>query len=487
MGNSFPKNKEKNLSSKESEEIRKQIRNFLLKNAIKQDDVLQLRQLLRYFNPNLVLPNGRTPLTLAIDEQKHHSVSTLLVAGADSELQDGNGRHPVIEAVRSRNEAVLNIVLSLVPQVNVYESSGTSPIHAAAEIGNLAALKRLINFGADVNTTTKNESKTTPLIIAATFGHDRIVEELIHRGADVNHKDLWGYSPIIKAASNGHISTVKLLLRNNANVNDCNRSGASALQYSLMHDRCQTAQYLIEQNSKLEIFNRQCPLLLAATLNGCIECLKLLLNKSLTFHQTDQYNRPMLYYALTDFPNISHYYKSFSLCKCKGRLKIAEFLLNEGADIRQVFKLKFWNTRYKSSEQFALYRLALRALNGPVNFDLSQMFLKFYNIGCLDSLLLLVSIGYTPDFCLILSPTSKDKNLKHLEMERNSQPNNMTFNEFRGIIGKRLSHPLKLKYLCRNHVRGLLSYNVIFAVSQLNISSNLKNSLLLNSSEFYDN
>lgn len=486
MGNSVHRNKEKNATSKESEELRKQIRNFLLGTAIKQDDVLQLRQLLRYFNPNLVLPNGRTPLTLAIDEQKHHSVSTLLVAGADSELRDGNGRHPVIEAVRSRNEAVLNIVLSLVPQVNVYESSGISPIHAAAEIGNLPALKRLINFGAEVNAVTKNECKTTPLILASTLGHENIVEELIQRGADVNHKDLWGYSAIIKAASNGHISTVKLLLRNNANVNDSNRSGASALQYSLMNDRCQTTRLLIEQDSNLKIFNRQCPLLLAVTLNGCVECLKLLLNKSLSIYQMDQYKRPILYYALTDFPNISHYYKNFSLCKCKGRLNIAKFLLENGGDIRQVFKLKFWNTRYKSSEQFALYRLALRALNGPVTFDLSQMFLKFYNIGCLDSLFLMVSIGFTPDFCLVLSPTTKDKNLKHLEFEMNSQSINLTFNEFRGVIGNRLSRPLKLKYLCRNTIRTLFNCNVFYAIPQLNIPADIKDFLLLKSSEHYD-
>jgi ankyrin repeat protein len=86
--------------------------------------------------------------------------------------------------------------------------SGATPLHVAADRGNMGVLKQLIASGANVN--TKNASGITPIVMAIEEGRMDAARDLIAGGAqldanDVREKrrrprDMWGGSTLLHRA-----------------------------------------------------------------------------------------------------------------------------------------------------------------------------------------------------------------------------------------------------------------------------------------------
>ena len=98
----------------------------------------------------------------------------------------------------------------------------------AALIGHTAAVRALLDGGADVNTTDPNG--WTPLMEAVFAGHAETIRALLARGADVNTKDRAGWTPLMEAASKGHVEAVMILLACGADANARSSKGWTALK-----------------------------------------------------------------------------------------------------------------------------------------------------------------------------------------------------------------------------------------------------------------
>jgi ankyrin repeat protein len=86
---------------------------------------------------------------------------------------------------------------------------------AAARKSDLAAVKTLLEKGADVNAKTRYGA--TALSYASDRGSLEVAKALIEKGADVNVTDtFYKATPLTWAASNGHAPVVKLLLEKGA-------------------------------------------------------------------------------------------------------------------------------------------------------------------------------------------------------------------------------------------------------------------------------
>lgn len=96
----------------------------------------------------------------------------------------------------------------------------------AARKGDAAAVKALLDKGADVN--AKFRYGATALSYAADKGHVEVVNVLLERGADVNVKDTFYQStPIQWAIEKGHVQIIKALLDKGAEgVEDVLLAGA---------------------------------------------------------------------------------------------------------------------------------------------------------------------------------------------------------------------------------------------------------------------
>lgn len=96
----------------------------------------------------------------------------------------------------------------------------------AARAGDLAAIKRYITEGSDVNET---RFEMPPLAWAAMMGHTAAAELLLQHGADINGRNRDGNTALHLAVFLGHAETAQLLIKNGADINTKNGDGAAPM------------------------------------------------------------------------------------------------------------------------------------------------------------------------------------------------------------------------------------------------------------------
>nr|CAI5816887.1 unnamed protein product [Callosobruchus analis] len=152
--------------------------------------------------------------------------------------EDGQEYTPLIVAARYGNDAVIKILLSYDPNLEVegtvkydgYIIEGASALWVAACAGHLNIVKILIKHGADVNHATKTNS--TPLRAACFDGRLDIVRYLIKHKADIHIANKYNNTCLMIASYKGHLDVVSYLLEMGADPNEKALCGATALHFA---------------------------------------------------------------------------------------------------------------------------------------------------------------------------------------------------------------------------------------------------------------
>lgn len=87
---------------------------------------------------------------------------------------------------------------------------GSAPMHYAALEGHVAAIKVLLDNGADIEDRDKMYS--TPLHCASSEGHEGAIKMLLENKAEIFARDKFGYTPLHLAMIRTQVSAVKVLL-----------------------------------------------------------------------------------------------------------------------------------------------------------------------------------------------------------------------------------------------------------------------------------
>lgn len=154
--------------------------------AVRDDDAATLAALLRRgFDPNTIDPQGHNALYLALREGSDQVVRLLLATPKmridARNLQDETAL--MMACLKGR----LDWVVALMARDADVNKPGWTPLHYAAFGGHALVIERLLEQHAYIDAASPNLS--TPLMVAARYGSMAAVKALVEAGADTALKN----------------------------------------------------------------------------------------------------------------------------------------------------------------------------------------------------------------------------------------------------------------------------------------------------------
>jgi ankyrin repeat protein len=149
-----------------------------------------------------------------------------ILDAADVAVRDRRDNTLLIYAAAFGNVEAVRRLVERGADVNAKNSFGaTALVYGAA---NEAKVRLLLAHGADVNARTR-QGRTPLMIAAACDGCSAVVKLLLEKGADANVKDTGGSTALELAASAGEPESVRLLLAAGADAKNVSTSGMTPL------------------------------------------------------------------------------------------------------------------------------------------------------------------------------------------------------------------------------------------------------------------
>lgn len=151
---------------------------------------------------------------------------------------------PLIDAAQSGDVAAVRALIQKKADVNAAALDGSTALHFAVHRDSLDIVNVLLTAGA--NPMAANRYGVTPLSLACTNGNARIVERLLRAGADPNAPLAGGETPLMTAARTGDVAVLKALIEAKANVNARETArGQTALMWAAAENNAAAIKVLV--------------------------------------------------------------------------------------------------------------------------------------------------------------------------------------------------------------------------------------------------
>jgi ankyrin repeat protein len=208
--------------------------------------------------------------------------------------------------VKSGDRATAISLLQQKADVNATEPDGTTALMWASRKDDLDLADRLIRAGA--NARAANRYSVTALSLACLNGSAPMIEKLLNAGADANETGPQSETPLMTVAHMGSVPAAKVLLAHGAKV-DARESwhGETALMWAAAQRHPEMMSALIaagadvnalstvvkwERQVTAEPRDKWLPLggfapIMFAAREGCVECVKVLLDAKADPNQAD--------------------------------------------------------------------------------------------------------------------------------------------------------------------------------------------------------
>ena len=202
---------------------------------------------------------------------------------------------------------------------NVHARCGKrgSPLHAASYGGDLDAVRLLLAYRVDINTTA-GEDRRTPLSSAYDGRHLDVMRLLLEHGADVDAR-YYSYSPkrlLHEVSLNGDVDITRLLLQHSADVNVKDTIEDTPLHNASIRGNTRIAELLLEHGADVNPRGYcHCTPLYKASEHGHLELAQLLLGRGADVHLRGEND-----------------WTPFQVATSRGHIEVAQLLLEHGAE-----------------------------------------------------------------------------------------------------------------------------------------------------------
>ena len=170
-----------------------------------------------------------------------------------AEGRNEDGVTAVHKAVLMSDKPLLESLLMDQAKVNSQYCKGSTPLHLACSINQIAIVQMLLYHGADIN-ATRNEDEYMPIHVAALCGYVHTVKMLIDKGANIDASNKFKNRPLHLAAGCGHGTVVAVLLENKANMEVLNASKNSPLALAAAGEHTDVVLTLLESGANVNCF-----------------------------------------------------------------------------------------------------------------------------------------------------------------------------------------------------------------------------------------
>ncbi|KAM7422340.1 hypothetical protein PAMA_010414 [Pampus argenteus] len=266
------------------------------------------------------------------------------------ELRNIKDQCPLVQAIFNRNAEEVSFLLNHNEDVNSLDQEQSTPLHAAAYLGDVHIMDLLITSGANVD--AKDQGLLTPLHRAAASRNDRAVELLLKHRAEVNTRDKFWHTPLHMAAANWATGCAEALIPHVHSLDVSDRSGRTPLHHAAHSGHGEMAILLLSKGANVSAKDKKerQPIHWAAYL-GHVEVVKLLVSHSADVTCKDKRGYTPLHAAAasgqldvvkyllslgveTDKPNVFGNTALHMACHM-GQDTVATELVNYGANINQ--------------------------------------------------------------------------------------------------------------------------------------------------------
>ena len=177
---------------------------------------------------------GKTGLHRAAFFGHYRLVEYFLKHNCNYMLKDKEGKTALHYACMYKRIPVINILLHQLKRFDDLprDNDGKTPIHTAAQNGNLEGLKYLLET-EHLDSEIKDFQGKTPLHVACQAGRSNIVNYLCSsKLSNINALDFLGNTPLILSCQSQNLEIVKILIQFKANTEIINADNNTALFYA---------------------------------------------------------------------------------------------------------------------------------------------------------------------------------------------------------------------------------------------------------------
>jgi len=168
-------------------------------------------------------PDGVSALLHALYRGRRDIAELLDAAGAERDVFNAAGL--------GRGDRLRELLEADPGCCAAWSSDGWTALHLAAFFGHEAAVRLLLQHGADVRAVSRNAQANHPLHAACAAGKTEVALLLLNAGADPSYLAA-GFRPLHVAAANGMTEVVQALLGAGASVDARDRDGRNARDHA---------------------------------------------------------------------------------------------------------------------------------------------------------------------------------------------------------------------------------------------------------------
>ncbi|EFZ03329.2 Ankyrin repeat-containing domain protein [Metarhizium robertsii ARSEF 23] len=212
-----------------------------------------------------------------------------------------SSKNPLLELSQiHRAQDIEQLALqSAVPDVNVTDEVGRTPLHLAAEMGYICVVQALLDFPG-ISIDHRDGCGRSALVIASQNGHYKAASILLQHRAAVDLPTYRGETAFLWAARNGHCCLVKQLISNETNTLSTDAEGWRGVDWAIMQGQDRVVELLLSHHDYFQgSLVQQNKLLLLAAESGNDAALRMLLAAGGDVNCRDERNNTPLHWAVS--------------------------------------------------------------------------------------------------------------------------------------------------------------------------------------------